>query len=111
MLNDSVMNKNHRDQTQFLQKKTLGKGKWVCYYLYIHLLSNISQTNKQTNNIFFNDIQAPGLHIIIYLQYLQDSDHNDDNNINYKNYINRGHCATCGKITHKENHDQSQNHF
>ena len=29
-LNDSVMNKNHKDQTQFSpEKKTLEKGKWV----------------------------------------------------------------------------------
>ena len=63
-LNDSVMNKDHRDQTQFSpEQKTLEKGKWVCYYLYIcHLLSR-RRTNKQIT-YHFNDIQAPGLHII-----------------------------------------------
>ena len=45
------------------------------------------------------------------LQYLQDSDHNDDNNINYKNYLPRGTYTPCGKMTHKENLDQSQNHL
>ena len=60
------MNKNHRDQTQFSpEKKTLEKGKWVCYYLYIRYLLSHRQTNKETI-YFFNDIQAPGLHIIQY---------------------------------------------
>ena len=58
------MNKNHRDQTQFSpEKKTLEKGKWVYYYLYIRYLLSHRQTKKQT--IYsINDIQAPGLHII-----------------------------------------------
>ena len=49
-MNDSVMNKNHRNQTQFSpEKKTSEKGKWVCYYLNIrYLLSNKQKTNKQT---------------------------------------------------------------
>ena len=63
------MNKNHRDQTQFSpEKKTLEKGKWVCYYLYIRFLLSHRQTNKQTNKQIysFNDTQAPGQHIIQY---------------------------------------------
>ena len=45
------------------------------------------------------------------LQYLQDSGHNDDNNKNYKNYLHGGPCTPCGKMTHKENLEQSQIHF
>ena len=37
--------------------------------------------------------------------------YNDDNNIKFKNYSHRGPCTTCGKMTHKENLGQSQNHF
>ena len=44
------------------------------------------------------------------LQNFQRSDHNYDN-INYKNYLDRGPCSRCGKMTHKKNLDQSQNHF
>ena len=45
------------------------------------------------------------------LECLQDNDHNDDNNINYKNYLHRGPCTPCGKMTHKEIVDHSQNLF
>ena len=63
-LNDTVMNKNHRDQTQFSpEKKTLEKGKWVCYYLYICYLLPPRQTDEQIIYLF-NDIQAADLHII-----------------------------------------------
>ena len=41
------------------------------------------------------------------LQYLQYSDHNDDEKINYRNCLHRGPCTQCGKMTHKENLDQS----
>ena len=50
-LNDSVISKYHRNQTS------------------VYSLSAITQTNKQTNKqtiYSFNDIQAPGLHIIEY---------------------------------------------
>ena len=48
-LNDSVINKNHRDQTQFSpERKTLENGKLVCYYLYIRYLQSHRQTKKQT---------------------------------------------------------------
>ena len=60
-----------------------------------YLLSAITKTNKQRSA--YNTI----------LQYLQCSDHNDDKNINYKNYLHRGPCTQCGKVTHKENLDQS----
>ena len=63
-LNDLVTDKDHRDQTQFSpEQKTLEKGKWVCYYLYICHLRLRRQTNKQII-YHFNDIQAPVLHII-----------------------------------------------
>ena len=61
------------------------------------LLSAITQTNS-------------GLCITI-LQYLQYSDYNDDNNRNYKNYLRTVPFTQCEKITHKENLDQSPNHF
>ena len=60
------MSKNHRDQTQFSpEKRTLEKGKWVCYYLHICYL--LSHTDKQIYKQAidsFNDIQGPDLHII-----------------------------------------------
>ena len=58
------MNKNHRDQTQFSPEKNSGKRKMVLL-LSVYSLSAITQTNKQTI-YFFNDMQAPGLHIIQY---------------------------------------------
>ena len=62
------MSKNHRDQTQFSpEKRTLEKGKWVCYYLHIRYL--LSHTDKQIYKQAidsFNDIQGPDLHIIQY---------------------------------------------
>ena len=70
-LNDSVMNKSHRDQTQFSpEKRALEKGKWISYYLYIRYLLSLQKptyqpTNKQTIQSF-NYIQAPGLHITQY---------------------------------------------
>ena len=52
-LNDSVMNKNHRDQAQFSPEKiTLGKEKWVCYYLHIRYLLSDRKTNKEIIYIF-----------------------------------------------------------
>ena len=64
------MNKYQRDQTQFSpEKKAPEKGKWIFYYLYIHYLLSHRETNKQTNKqtiYYFNDKQAPGLHIIEY---------------------------------------------
>ena len=92
------MKKSHRHQTHFSpEKKILEKGKWVCYYLYISYLLPHRYTISRSA---YNTI----------LQYLQYSDHKDDN-INYKNYLHRGPCTQCGNITHKENMDQSQNHF
>ena len=44
-------------------------------------------------------------------RYLQGSDHNDDNNINYKNCLHRRPSTPCGKMTHKENLDQSKNYL
>ena len=60
------MNEDHRDQTQLSpEKNILEKGKWIWYYLYIRYLLYHRQTNKQA--IYsFNDIQAPGLHIVQY---------------------------------------------
>ena len=55
-------------------------------------------------------MKASGLHIIQYCN-IYNSDHKDDKNINYKNYLHRGPCLPCGKMTHKGNLDQSQNHF
>ena len=74
----------------------------ICYH-------TEKQTNKQT--IYsFNNIQALDQHIIQY--------HNFYKTliimmrmINFKNYIHRGPCTPCGKMTHKENLEQSQNHF
>ena len=72
--------------------------------LSVHLLSAITQTNKQTNKQYFLTYNT-------ILQYSEGSDHNDDNNINYKSCLHRGPCTPCGKMTRKENLDQSQNHF
>ena len=72
-------------------------------------LSAITQRNKQTM-YSFNDRGFRSTYNTI-LQYLEDSDHNDDNNINYKSYVHRGLYTPYGKMTHKENLDQSQNHF
>ena len=78
--------------------------------LSVYSLSAITQTNKQTNNYFIMIYKLQVAYNTI-LQYLQYSDHNDNNNIKYKNYFHRGPCTLCGKMTHKENLDQSQNHF
>ena len=58
------MNKNHRDQTQFFsRKKRFRKKENEFVIVYILGMSAITQTNRQT--IYsFNDIEAPGLHII-----------------------------------------------
>ena len=76
------------------------------FLLSVYFLSAIWHTSKQAI-CSFNDLQCPGLDIIIVqyyniakiLQYLQYSDHNDDNKINYKNYLHRGSCTQCGKMT------------
>ena len=48
-LNDSIMNKNHRDKTKFsLEKKDPRKRK-MGLLLFVYSLSAIAQTNKQTN--------------------------------------------------------------
>ena len=66
-LDDAVMNKNHRDQTQFspvkrLQKKENG---FVITSIFAICYNTDKQSNKKT--IYsFNDTQAPGLHIIQY---------------------------------------------
>ena len=50
-LNDSVMNKSHRDQTQFSpEKRALEKGKWISYYLYIRYLLSLQKPNNQQTN-------------------------------------------------------------
>ena len=76
------------------------------FLLSVYFLSPIWHTSKQAI-CSFNDLQFPGLDIIIVLyyniakilQYLQYSDHNDDNKTNYKNYLHRGSCTQCGKMT------------
>ena len=53
-LNDLVMNKNHRDQTQFSpEKKTLEKEKLIYYYLHIRylLLRRKINKTKKTNKL------------------------------------------------------------
>ena len=86
------------------------------FLLSVYFLSAIWHTSKQAI-CSFNDLQFPGLDIIIvqyyniakilqYLQYSDDDNHNDDNKINYKKYLHRGSCTQCGKIT-----QMSQNHF
>ena len=75
------------------------------------------QENKQTNNIIFSYIQAPGLHMIEYYNiYKTVIIYNDDRTINYKNYLQSKFKRDlvhqpCGTMTHKENLDQGQNHF
>ena len=69
--------------------------------LFVYLLSAITQT---TNKRVIYKLQ-------VYITILRDSDPNDDNNINYKNYLHRGLCILCGKMSHMENLDQSQNQF
>ena len=60
------MNIYHKDRTKFSpEKKDPRKRERVCYYLYIRYLLSHVQKNKQTI-YYFNDIQAPGLHIIQY---------------------------------------------
>ena len=59
-LNDSVMNKSHRDQTQFSPEKKESK-KEMGLVLFAYSLSAIRQTDKQAS-----DIEAPGLHAIQY---------------------------------------------
>ena len=54
-------------------------------------------------------MQAPGLHKIQYYNvYKTVITYDDDSNIDY---LHRGHCTLCGKMTHKENLDQSKNDF
>ena len=51
-LNDSVMNKNHRDQTLLsAEKSIIEQGKWAYYYLHIPYICY--HTDKQTSNIFY----------------------------------------------------------
>ena len=75
----------------------------MSFLLSVYSLSVITQTNKETNKQYtllrstYNTI----------LQYLQDSDQNDYNNINYKNYLHKGPFTPCGKMSHKENLNQS----
>ena len=86
------------------------------FLLSVYFLSAIWHPSKQAI-CSFNDLQFPGLDIIIvqyyniakilqYLQYSDDDNHNDDNKINYKKYLQRASCTQCGKIT-----QMSQNHF
>ena len=66
------MNKNHRDQTQFIPEKRP-------YYLYIRYLLSHRQTSKQI--IYsLNYIQAPGLHIIQYYHIFKTRIIYNDNN-------------------------------
>ena len=53
--------------------------------LSVYLLSAITQTNKETIH-FFNDIQAPGLHIA---QDHNIYNNNDDDNINHNSYLHK----------------------
>ena len=52
LLNDSVMNKNYREQTQFSPEKKDYRKK-MGLLLSTYSLSAITRTKKQTNNIFF----------------------------------------------------------
>ena len=62
-LNDSVINKSHRDQTQFSPEKKDSKKQKMGFLLSVCSLSFITPTNKQAI-YYFNDIQAPSLHTI-----------------------------------------------
>ena len=66
LLNDSVMNKNYREQTQFSPKKIDSRKKNGFAIIYIFAIYyHTYKKNKQT--IYsFNDIQASSLHIIQY---------------------------------------------
>ena len=72
------------------------------------------KTTTTTNNIYiyvlFYAIQAPGLHTIQYWNiYEVVYSHTGEKYL--KNYLHRGSCMPCGKMTCKENLEQSQNHF
>ena len=72
------------------------------------------QANKQTNKqtmYTFNDIQAPGLHAIQYYNIYKIVDIMMIIIKTTKKYLYGGSCTPCGKVTHKENLEQSQNHF
>ena len=110
------MNKNQIDQTQFSpEKKIIEKGNVfanICIFAICYHTDK--QTNKQTNKqtIYFFVYASSRSTYNTISQYLQDSDHDNDNNTNYKTYLHiGGPCTPCGKMTHKENLDQSQNHF
>ena len=68
---------------------------------------------KQTNNIYilFYDMQAPSLHTIQYWNIYKAVVILVKNNKKRKNYLHKGSCRPCGKMTRKENLEQSQNHF
>ena len=59
----------------------------------------------------FNDIQAPGLHAIQYYNIYKIVDIMMIIIKTTKKYLYRGSCTPCGKMTRKENLEQSQNHF
>ena len=79
--------------------------------LSVYSLSVITQVNKQASNTLCWWYKRSSSTCNTILQYLRDCDHNDDNNINYKNNLQRWLCTSSGKMTHKENLDQSENHF
>ena len=61
--------------------------------------------------IIFYDIQTPGLHTIQYWNIYKVVVILVKNNKKRKNYLHRGSCTPCGKMTHKENLEQSQKPF
>ena len=68
---------------------------------------------KQTNNIYilFYDIQAPCLHTMQYWNVYKVVVILMKNNKKLNSYLHRGSCVRYGKMTRKENLEQSQNHF
>ena len=74
--------------------------------LSVYFLSAITQTKNQLT-YYLNDIQAAGLHIVQYRNIYNPAITMNYSNINYENYLHRGPYTQCGKMTHKENLDQS----
>ena len=69
-------------------------------------------SNKQTIYSFNSDIEAPDLHTIQYYNIYKTEEKMVITIKTTKTiYIHRGSCTPCGKMTYKENLEQSQNHF
>ena len=108
------MEQNDHQTTQILNKWSKIKQTNQVKYLGV----NAGRFTLELYNIYilFYDIQAPGLHTIQYwniykVVVILVNNNNKKNKKQKKNYLHRGSCTPCGKMTHKENLEQSQNHF